>query len=278
MPLEDLVTRHYGHPTLESAIREGLRRAGKDLQAGLRPEDLAPVDEFHIGGRPATEALTDQLGLGPDSHLLDIGCGLGGPARTAAARHGCRVSGIDLSEDYVRTAAALTRLVGLEDRTDWHHGSALALPWPAAHFDAAMTIHVGMNIADKDRLFAEAARVLRPGARFGVYDVMRTDAGEKALRFPVPWATDASTSFVEPPARYRAGLERAGFRVVAERDLRALAEAFFARLRAAAADGPPPLGLHLLMGATAGDKVGNMIANIAAGLVAPFEIIVEREA
>ena len=271
MDLESTVARHYGHAALEHAILAALAAMGKDV-AHLAPEDLAPVDEFHIGGRAATRDLADAMRLAPGMALLDIGCGLGGAARLFAAERGCRVTGLDLTEDYVRCAAALARRVGLAERTAFRQGSALALPFADAGFDAATLLHVGMNIADKARLFAEARRVLRPGGVFGIYDVMRE--GEGDLAFPLPWAAGPETSFVESAAAYRRGLEAAGFAVAAVRSRRAFAIELFRRPRAAAAaGGPPPLGLHLLMGETAPLKARAMLGNLEAGLIAPTEII-----
>ncbi|MEN0075073.1 MAG: class I SAM-dependent methyltransferase [Paracraurococcus sp.] len=272
MDLESTVAQHYARESLEHAILAALAAMGKDVEH-LAPEDLAPVDEFHIGGRAATRDLADAMRLAPGMALLDIGCGLGGAARFFAGERGCRVTGLDLTEDYVRCAAALAQRVGLGGETEFRQGSALDLPFAEASFDAATLLHVGMNIADKARLFAEARRVLRPGGVFGLYDVMRE--GEGDLAFPVPWAAGAATSFVEGADTYRRLLEAAGFAVEAVRSRRAFAIAFFQRMRAAAAaaGGPSPLGLHLLMGETAPLKARAMLGNLEAGLIAPTEII-----
>lgn len=268
--VERQLTRHYAHGDLERAILDALRASGRDPDR-LSPDDLAPVDEFHIGGRPATRALMDRLGLAPGGHVLDIGSGLGGAARYVAVAHGCPVTGIDLSGEYVRVARALARRVGLDDRVDYRQGSALDLPFPAAGFDGAYMLHVGMNIADKPALFAGVRRVLRPGAPFGIYDVMRT--GDGAPDFPVPWASGAATSFVETPDRYRRWLDEAGFAVEAVRDRRDFALEAFAAMRARARGGvPPPLGLHLLS-PEAPRRFANMIAAVERGVIAPVEIV-----
>ena len=273
MELERSVARHYTLGSLERTILDALAAAGKDPDR-LAPADLAPVDEFHIGGRQATIDLADQLGVGPDLHLLDVGCGLGGASRYFAHERGCRVTGIDLTEEYVRTAEALARRVGLADRVSYVHGSALGLPFAPGTFDGAYMLHVGMNVEDKARLFAEVRRVLRPGGLFGVYDVMREE-GEGDLGFPVPWASSPATSFVESAAAYRRLLEGAGFAVQKERGRRGFAIEFFRQMRAQAVrgGGPPPLGLHILMGASAPQKVANMMGNLERGLIAPTEII-----
>ncbi len=270
MSVERTVADHYARGGLEAVILAGLAAAGKD-QAHLTVDDLAAVDEFHIGGRPATEALVAQLELVAGMKLLDIGSGLGGASRFLAARHGCEVTGIDLTADYVAVARMLAQRVGLAGRVRYIEGSALSLPFPDASFDGAVMLHVGMNIADKAALFRGVRRVLRPGGFFAIYDVMAE--GDGALAFPVPWATEAAASFVEPLAAYRAGLAEAGFSVTGTRSRRDVAIEFFARMRATASGGPPPLGLHLVMGEAAGAKVANMIANVERGLIAPVEII-----
>ncbi|MEO1249702.1 MAG: methyltransferase domain-containing protein, partial [Pseudomonadota bacterium] len=175
--------------------------------------------------------------------------------------------------EFVETGTELSRWVGLSDRIDLHHGSALDMPFADGAFDGAMMLHVGMNIADKVQLFAEVARVLRPGAPFGVFDVMRI--GEGDLTYPVPWSGEPATNALAPPEDYRQALARSGFMLSAERDRHAFAVEFFETLskRIAAAGGPPPLGLHITMGETAPVKVANMVENIGAGRIAPVEMI-----
>jgi len=273
MELEQSVAQHYTHGSLEGAIFGALAASGKDLDH-LAPADLAPVDEFHIGGRQATTDFAAELEIEPGLHLLDIGSGLGGASRYFAHERGCRVTAIDLTEEYVRAAEALAKRVGLENQISYQHGSALALPFAPRSFDGAYMLHVGMNIQDKARLFAEVQRVLKPGGIFGIYDVMR-ESGDGDLSFPVPWASSPDTSFVESAVTYRCLLESAGFAVQKERSRREFAVEFFREMRARATQGggPPPLGLHILMGTSAPQKVANMIDNLERGLIAPTEII-----
>ena len=269
--LEQDVARDYTHGSLERAVLAALTAAGKNVD-DLNPRDLTPVDEFHIGGRRATEEFAAALGFPPGAHLLDIGCGIGGASRYFAGVRDCRVSGIDLTEEFVRTAEALAHRVRLDDRVSYRQGSALDLPFPAGTFDGAYMLHVGMNIADKVPLFAEIRRVLKPRSTFGVYDVMRDRDGD--LAFPMPWAATAATSFVEPAAAYRGALRAAGFEIVSERNRRDFALATFAEVRARASlAGPPALGLHIVMGPSAPQKVANMIACVERGLIAPVEIV-----
>jgi ubiquinone/menaquinone biosynthesis C-methylase UbiE len=275
MPTQQDISTHYTHGDLVAAIQSGVEKLGKTIDT-VTVDDLAPVDEFHVGGRQASEHFFDQLDLSPEKHILDVGCGLGGPARFAAGRYRCRVDGIDLTSEYVETGQAICKWVGLADRISLHQGSALSMPFADGAFDGAYMLHVGMNIEDKARLCKEVGRVLRPGALFGIYDVMKTGDGE--LTFPVPWATTATSSAVAEPAQYRNALQAAGFEVIAELNRRDFAVAFFDQLRAKtmAAGGPPPLGLHVLMGRNAPDKIQNMIQNIANGRIAPVELIARK--
>lgn len=271
MEIEREVAQHYARRDLDAAILEALAAAGADPDR-LAPADLSGVDEFHLGWHAATAALAQDLALAPDEQVLDIGCGIGGPARHFASVHGCRVVGIDLTEDFVRTAEALTRRCRLAERVAFRQASALALPFPDAGFDAATLLHVGMNIADKAALFREARRVLRPGGRFGVYDLMRVGEGE--IAYPVPWATTEETSFVATADEYRRLLAAAGFEIAATTDRRELALALWREMRARVArEGPPRLGLHLLTGPTAPQRLGNVIAAVERGVLAPVQIV-----
>jgi ubiquinone/menaquinone biosynthesis C-methylase UbiE len=271
MEIEQAVARHYAHGSLEQAIWDALAAAGKDVDH-LSPGDLAAVDEFHIGGRPATVEFAGQFGVRSGMRLLDVGCGLGGAARYFALEHGCHVTGIDLSGEYVGVANALAARVGLGDRVSYRQASALDLPFAAGSFDGAYLFHVGMNIENKPAVFAEVRRVLAPSGKLGIYDVMRTGAGE--LSYPVPWATIAETSFVADADTYRQALEAAGFEVLKERSRRDFALDIFQKMRARGAAGrPAPLGLHIVMGAEAAQKVTNMIGDINRGVIAPVEMI-----
>lgn len=277
MPASQDVVSHYASSDLLGAIRRGLDALGKRAD-DLTIDDLAPVDEFHIGGRQASEQFFDALEISPEMRVLDVGCGLGGAARLAATRYGANVVGIDATPDYVNTGDEICRWLRIDGRVSLQRGDALALPFENATFDRAYMMHVGMNIVDKAALAREVARVLRPGGAFGIYDIMRV--GEGALTYPVPWATTATSCAVAEPADYRRALESAGFVNVSQRARNDLAQAFFERLRAnaSAAGGPPPLGLHLVMGQNARDKARNMIENASAGRIAPVEIIARLSA
>jgi ubiquinone/menaquinone biosynthesis C-methylase UbiE len=205
MSESNAVAAHYTQAQLEQRVLQAIARAGHDPQK-LSAADLAPMDEFHIGGLEATQALSEFMKLRPGMHLLDVGCGIGGPARHFASEHGCRVTGIDLTEEFVRTAVSLTRMVHLENAAAFRQGSALTMPFEPASFDGAYMFHVGMNIADKSGLFREVARVLKPGARLAIFELLRSAEGPFA--FPVPWALSDQTSFVVHAKTYLDDLPR----------------------------------------------------------------------
>lgn len=270
------VTAHYANGELLAAIEAGVAALGK-TPADMSVDDLGPVDEFHIGGRQASEDLLSQLDLAAEHEVLDVGCGLGGGARFVASRYGSRVTGIDLTAEFVAAGNALNGWVGLAHRVTLDHGSALDLPYAAGSFDAGYMLHVGMNIADKAALMTAVHRVLRPGGVFAVYDIMR-NGGDDDVAYPMPWASDPEASALAPSDDYKRAFEAAGFEIVAERNRHDYAVAFFERLRArtATASSPPPLGLHIVMGENAAAKLDNMIDGVADGRIAPVELIARK--
>jgi ubiquinone/menaquinone biosynthesis C-methylase UbiE len=268
---EQAVAQHYSYGGLEQRILDALTAMGADPER-LDADQLAPVDEFHIGGRAATVELVGRLDLGPGLRVLDIGSGLGGTARHLAREHAATVTGLDLTLGYVRVAASLTRRAGLAERIRFQQGSATDLPFPDGSFDRACMLHVGMNVADKAALFAEVRRVLVSGGRFGLYDVMRVGPGE--VTYPVPWAATAATSFPAEPAEYRELLTQAGFLVQAERDRRGFGLDFFRELQTQLAQqGQPPLGLHLVMGPDTPVKIANLVDSLKRAVLAPTEMV-----
>jgi SAM-dependent methyltransferase len=274
--LEASVVQHYGVADLTDRILKALAAAGIDADR-ITPEQLAPVDEFHIGGRAATIHAVTKMGLEPQDHVLDVGCGIGGATRYLASTVGCRVTGIDLTPGYIAAAEDLARRTGLANRISYRVGSGLAMPFEDGAFDAAITLHVAMNIKDRRGLYREVARVLKPGAVFCVYDVMK--GAKEGLRFPVPWAETPATSHLTTPQEMQALLGDAGFRVEEVEDRTAFAVDFFRQsLASTAAAGVPPLGLHIVMGATAREKFQNMLAAAEGGAIAPTLMIARRGA
>lgn len=268
--IETIVADHYTIGNLDKNIREGLKATGADLDH-LTIDDLSVIDEFHIGGRTATDYLIEKMNLSGDEHVLDIGSGIGGAARVIASQTGCHVSGIDLTPEYVSVAQSLTTLTRLEDKVDFQCASALDMPYGDETFDAAVTIHVAMNIQDRDGLYKEIARVLKKGAKFCIYDVMKK--GDEPLNFPVPWAETQISSHLRSPEEVVAHLQNAGFEVTDVDDRTDFAYAYFERRIAAATGEPSPLGPHLIMGPLAKQKFINIRGNMDAGRISPVLIM-----
>jgi SAM-dependent methyltransferase len=261
---------------LASTILGALQAAGKDVDR-LSLEDLAAVDEFHIRGRPATAELASGLGLAAGQRVLDVGCGIGGPSRYVAATYDCNVVGIDLTEEYCRVATLLAERAGLGNRIEYHPGNALAMPFADAGFEVAYTQHVAMNIEDKAQLYAEVWRLLKPGGRFGIYDVLQGEGGD--VVYPVPWARDAATSFVVRPAELEALLEDAGFEIVSWRDTAAEARQWIDQMKARMAEpNPPPTALRLLLGEDFRAMAQNIFRNLLEDRVRPTEVICRKPA
>jgi len=271
--LEEAVARHYGVGDVTDRILKAMAAAGIDAER-VTPEQLVPIDEFHIGGRAATIHAVAKMGLKAEDHVLDVGCGIGGASRYVASTVGCRVTGIDLTPGYVAAAQELARRTGLSDRVSYGVGSALAMPFADRAFDAAITIHVAMNIRDRAGLYREVARVLKPGAVFCSYDVMK--GAKQGLTFPVPWAETPETSHLTTPQEMQVLLRDAGFDVREVDDRTEFGIAFFRESLAKAAAGPVPLGLHVVMGASAPEKFRNMLASLESDAISPVVVIAKR--
>jgi len=273
---EKLVAQHYRLADLEERLLAALEANGIS-RTGLTAQQLSAVDEFHVGAREATVAIAGQLKLTPGMRLLDIGCGVGGPARYFASAHHCDVTGIDLTEDFIRAAESLTARVGLSDRAHFRQGSALEMPFEPRSFDGAYLFHVGMNIADKKQLFLEIARVLRPESTLVIFDFMRVGPGE--FSFPVPWAGTAAESTIASVDGYRTALAAAGFEVTAERSRREFAIEFLERMRKRSAEGgASALGPQLLMGPEGPLKMRNVLEAMQRQILAPIELYARARA
>lgn len=208
MDVPALVRAYYPSAGLADAILKALAGAGVDVRH-LTLGDLSAVDQLHAGGAAATALVLERIGLTEGSTLLDVGCGLGGPSRMAADRYQARVTGVDLTPELVEAANALAARVGLAERCRFLMAHGETLPFEGRCFDAAMMIHVGMNVPDKGSVFAEVHRVLAAGSVFLLYEQVRRRPGQ--LAYPLPWATDERSSFVETADDYVAALTAAGF-------------------------------------------------------------------
>jgi len=269
--VNDTIQAHYTRSDLGSAILAALQKSGKDLDR-LTPEDLAPVDEFHIRGRAATLELAKAARLDSSRHVLDVGSGIGGTSRCLAREFGCRVTGIDLTEEYCRTAAMLSARIGFQHLVDYRQGDATNLPFADASFDVVWTEHAAMNIPDKLRLYREMHRVLEPGGTLAIHDVLAGPSG--AVLFPVPWARTPESSFLVTPDELRKLLDEAGFTVTDWSDTTEQARDWFVavaeRIRK---EGLPPLGFHLLLGPDFQVMAQNQRRNLEEGRIVLAQVL-----
>jgi sarcosine/dimethylglycine N-methyltransferase len=265
----DGVRDHYRATGLTERLKTALTAFGPDEQR-LTPHQLATLDQFHTRGIAATVELARLAGIAADMSVLDVGSGLGGPARFLAATYGCQVTGVDLSEPFVDAARYLTERTGQRELVSFETGSALELPFDDGRFDVALLQHVAINIADRARLYREIRRVLKLSGRFAIFDVV-LNSGDP--HYPVPWARTPATSFVLTAAATREAIEPAGFRTLAWQDDTEAANAWFAQLRAS---GPPPSpNLGVVMGPDFMQLAANLGRNLIEGrlgiLTAVFE-------
>lgn len=273
-PLSRSVQHHYARRGLAAAILSALARAGKDLDA-LRPEDLAPIDEFHVRGRQATLELARAAGVRGGMRVLDVGSGLGGPSRCLAREFGCRVAGIDLTGEYCRVAAMLAARVGLARLVSYAQADALHLPFRDGAFDVAWSQHASMNIPDKAGLYGEMRRVLKAGGKLAIYDVLAGPRGP--VLFPVPWARGPDTSFLVTPGELRRLLETSGFEILNWEDGTEAALAWFAAMRRKTPlEGAPPVGLHLLLGSDFPVMAANLRRNLEERRAVLAQVVARR--
>ncbi|MFC5302589.1 class I SAM-dependent methyltransferase [Azospira restricta] len=269
--VNEAIRTHYGRPDLAAVILAALEDAGADLQQ-LSLEALAPIDEFHIRGRAATLELAQAAGLRSTMRVLDIGSGIGGTSRCLAKEFGCRVTGINLTDEYCQVASMLTARVGLDALVDYRQGDATNLPFADNEFDVVWSEHAAMNIPDKRRLYGEMHRVLKPGGTLAIYDVLAGPSGP--VLFPVPWARTPDTSFLVSPEELRELLRDSGFTVADWKDTTAEAREWFVKLaERIRREGFPALGFHLLMGHDFRAMAQNQGRNLEEGRISLGQIV-----
>jgi 2-keto-4-pentenoate hydratase/2-oxohepta-3-ene-1,7-dioic acid hydratase in catechol pathway/SAM-dependent methyltransferase len=265
------VADHYHQPALLTSILAALREEGKDPD-NLKPQNLIGLGEMHIRGHEATRELAVQMGLIHEMKVLDVGCGAGGPSRFLAGQYGCHVTGIDLTEEFCKTARDLAERVRLRDHLTYRQADALDLPYPDESFDAVWTQHVQMNIEDKPRFYAELFRVLKQGGKLGFYDIVAGEAGEPF--YPVPWAADASISHLVGEAELRATIEQAGFQVKVWENTTAAGLIWFEEQRRRESEPgfeQSRLGPELFLGPDWWDIINNLYRGVAGDRVRVIE-------
>jgi SAM-dependent methyltransferase len=274
MTKANAIADHWGTGDVYALIVSALNKMSKPLE-GLTVEDLAPVDHFHARGFPATVELADRLPIQVGQHILDIGCGLGGPARYIAKRFQCNVSGLDITKPFVEAANKLTALLRMERQVKIEHGDGQHLPYPDSSFDGAYTQHVTMNVADRHAFFAEAYRVLKPGAFFALTEHGLGPKGN--AHYPLPWSMDGSGAYLIAPSETRAVLEKTGFEAIVVEDTGAqYVAAYRMAIEKAEKGALPPLGVHILMGETALQKTRNAARNIEEGRTHPMQLVCRK--
>jgi len=241
----DRISQHYGSAGLPDRILSALKQAGKNANS-LTVEDLAPLDQFHTRGLAATRELITFAGVKPGWRVLDVGSGLGGPARVLASEKNCHVTGVDITKEFCEVATLLSKLTALEHVTEFRHGDATALPLEDGQFDLVLTMQIQMSIENKRRFYAEIFRVLKPGGRFVFQDIMSGPGGE--VHLPVPWATRRESSFLMSIDALRETLEEVGFQIETLEDFSEEALAWRKNQPAAAGLTLPTLGMHVVMG------------------------------
>ncbi|MCI0622064.1 MAG: methyltransferase domain-containing protein [Acidobacteria bacterium] len=269
------ISEHYQRNDLAELILTALRAAGKNAEAPT-VDDLAPVDQFHTGGKDSTRRLATRAALEAGMHVLDVGGGLGGPARMLANSFGCIVTVLDITPEYCRVGEMLTSLTGLSDRVSFRNASALDMPFAAESFDAVWTQHSSMNIEDKQRLYQEIHRVLRPGGRLALHEIMAGQSVVAPIHFPVPWARHSAISHLSQPEELRTRLAGMGFRELLWADETAMAVEWFQERTATAEPAQQHLGLHLLLGSDFNDMFRNQVRNLNENRIAIVQAVFER--
>ncbi|TDQ25707.1 class I SAM-dependent methyltransferase [Tenacibaculum caenipelagi] len=260
--LSKTIEQHYLKEDLYEDIVQRLSEMGKDLK-NIAREDIAGVDEFHVRGAAVSKELAESIDLNNKS-VLDVGCGLGGPCRMLAETYNCTTSGIDLSNEYIRTAKKLSQLVKLEAKTSFVQGDATALPFEDESFDVVWTQHVQMNVPDKQKFYSEIYRVLKPSGFFLYYDILKNN--DEIVKYPMPWATSEDHSFLFKSSEMNNILTGLGFTKVSSKDQTQAGIEFFGGMLAKIKEfGPPKIGLNVLMGETTKPKLLNLLEHFKNG-------------
>lgn len=268
---EQRVNEHYSHGKLATAIFNALKTTGK--YQDLTEDDLMPADQFHIGGKSATIELAKLAKINSKMRILDVGGGIGGPARTLATTYGCRVEVLDLSEEYCKVGEELTIKTGLRDLVTFKHGSALDLPYSHLSYDLVWTQHSSMNIADKERLYSEIYRVLKIGGKLAIHEIMAGD--NLPLYFPVPWARHPAISYLSKPDKIRELITSKGFSEIFWHDETKEDLEIFHKINESTTPAGP-LSLQILLGKDYKEMMANQLKNLEEGRISVFKAVFEK--
>jgi len=272
-----LIQGHYTREDVLTRILDALRAAGKHTE-DISRDDLAAFEEFHIRGRDATRELAKLAGIEAGMSVLDIGCGIGGPARTFAAEFGVQILGIDLVPQFVEAATELSRRVGLSNQVRFEEGDATKLRFPDRSFDGVVLEHVNMNVRDKAALFAETARVLRPAGKLGLYEICAGAASPP--RFPLPWASDPGISFLVSPDELLEIANSYGLRGLHRRDLSQISLQWIRQTASTMSKSKPggAINPRVVMGNSAPQKLANLTRCLEEDRVRVLMAVLERDA
>lgn len=260
--LNQSIENHYLKEGLYEDIIVRLKELNVDLN-DVKRSDIAGADEFHVRGATVSKELADCVDLKGVS-ILDVGCGLGGPCRMLADEYNCQVTGIDLSNEYIRTANQLSKLVKLDSKTTFIQGDAARLPFDNNTFDVVWTQHVQMNIPNKKDFYSEISRVLKVGGYFLFYEILRKGEGE--INYPMPWASTSDHSFLFKEEQMNNYLKKFGLTKEQSTDQTQAGIEFFNALVAKLKEfGPPKMGLNVLMGETTKPKLKNLLNHLKGG-------------
>lgn len=264
------INQQYGTTDLGARVLSILQKAGKNIDA-LTQDDLSSFDQFHIGGIIETRKLAHVAGIEPGMRILDVGSGLGGPARVLAAEFGCHVTGIDLTEEFCKVAEMLTERVGLAHQVSFKHGSALDMSFPDNSFDVVWTQFAGMNIENKARLYDQMRAVLKDGGILAMHEIMAGPV--EGLHFPVLWANDPSISFLKPPEEIRGLLAEKGFTPLVWNDITSDSNAWFESMIARASQPDRPPGFDVFILENVAQKAGNILHSLRENRIVVMQIV-----
>jgi len=274
--MESHVKDHYHTHDLPLKIKDALEKTGQDFSQ-LAIKNLASVDQLHTGGAPATISLIKKANLPANAAILDAGCGIGGSSRLLAKNFNFQVTGIDLAPAFVETAQVVTQWYKLEQSICYEQGSVLDLPLENDSFDAVLCQHILMNIQDKETALKEFNRVLKPGGKLILHEIFQGKNKDEPIALPVPWAGDASISFLESWKNFEPCLGNAGFTLDYLSDESQPSLEWWQMVNAFGKKRKPrPLGSHLVFGENSAFFGPNMEKNFKNNTIQCIEAVFKK--